>query len=344
MAGQELHDSHVALRKAKAIIKHAQLVFTTCIGAGLGLLRGQDFGIVIIDEASQQTEPASLVPLTKGCQKAVLVGDHLQLRPTVGQLAQSLEFDVSLFERLWTTGEGEGMQCIMLDTQYRMHASICRFSSDEFYEGKLRTSIAEDARIMFQSMFPWPVVGGRVQTDEGRLHRMVFIECATPEDVGQKSKCNKGQATLCGKVCALLSKRPPSSPTLRPSTGEDSTTPSSHAANEKPFIAVLTPYTDQADLLKQVLSSYKQVEVCSIDGFQGREADVVIFVTVRCNPQRKIGFLQDLRRLNVGLTRARSGIIIIGNRATLTLGDANEESTATWKRLITSLVEVKMNA
>lgn len=318
MAGQEIYESHAAMKKARQMIKDARLVFTTCIGASLGLLRGQVFEIVIIDEASQQTEPASLVPLTKGCRKAILVGDHVQLRPTVGQLASSLDYDVSLFERLWRMDASNDAQKVMLDTQYRMHEDVCRFSSDEFYEGKLRTGVQDSQRPMFPSAFPWP-----------KGHRMVFVECAAPEDLGQRSKCNRGQAMLCRTVCGLLRKETASAVGLGPAAREEEARVAS--------IAVLTPYTRQAELLRQLLSTYKQVEVSSIDGYQGREADLVVFVTVRCNQRCEIGFLKDLRRLNVAMTRAKTGVIVIGNKATLTKGISGEESAGAWKRLVSGL-------
>jgi len=324
MAGQEVYESHAAMKKAKQMIKQAHLVFTTCIGANLGLLRGQVFDIVIIDEASQQTEPASLVPLTKGCRKVVLVGDHVQLRPTVGQLAASLDYDVSLFERLWRADASQNVQKVMLDTQYRMHEDVCRFSSEEFYEGKLQTGVKSGQRPIFPSTFPWP---------KGR--RMVFVECAAPEDLGKRSKCNRGQAMLCRRVCALLTTKPAS-------TSAPGTSAVSSAEAQLPLIAVLTPYTRQAELLKQLLSPFKQVEVSSIDGYQGREADIVVFVTVRCNQKGEIGFLKDLRRLNVVMTRAKTGVIVIGNTATLTKGTSGRESSATWKRLVSGLRVVEI--
>ena len=100
MMGKDLNENPAGRRKAQKRIKECRMVFTTCIGAGLGLLRSERFNTVIIDEASQQTEPQSLVPLTKGCTKAVLVGDHKQLSATVLPLAQAMESDISLFERL----------------------------------------------------------------------------------------------------------------------------------------------------------------------------------------------------------------------------------------------------
>ncbi|KAH7171638.1 AAA domain-containing protein [Fusarium sp. MPI-SDFR-AT-0072] len=85
-----------------------------------------------------------------------------------------------------------------------------------------------------------------------------------------------------------------------------------------------------------------KVEVSSIDGFQGREADIIVFVTVRCNEHRQIGFLKNMRRMNVGLARARSALIVVGNRVTLTEGTADEESAVMWRMLLGSLTEVKL--
>ena len=327
MAGQVIYDNHRAMRAAKKMVRKATLVFTTCIGAGLGLLRDQAFDIVVVDEASQQTEPASLVPLTKGCRKAVLVGDHVQLRPTVTPHGLSLGFDVSLFERLYIDqrkestwggagGGGGGVARIMLDTQYRMHAALCEPLSREFYEGKLRTGVRLDDRPHFPSQFPWP--------DKKSAGRMVFIQCTAPEDIGHKSKANKGQAELTARVCRLLLSAPrtPAGPKIHTSTGKTRQSSDSKTTHETPrrlpSVAVLTPYKRQADLLKTTLSSFSSVEVCSIDGFQGREADYVVFVTVRCNPHCVIGFLKDKRRLNVALTRAKTGVIVVGDEKTLT--------------------------
>ena len=100
MSGQEVYSNRKVLDEAKRRVQEFKIVFTTCIGAAIGLLRSDSFNIVIIDEASQQTEPASLLPLIKGCQRAVLVGDHVELRPTVHPNSLVMGFDKSLFERL----------------------------------------------------------------------------------------------------------------------------------------------------------------------------------------------------------------------------------------------------
>ncbi|KAM7212712.1 RNA dependent RNA polymerase domain containing protein [Rhypophila decipiens] len=337
MAGAEIHSSFAARKAAEKSIKASRLIFTTCSGAGLGLLRKRTFDIVIIDEASQQTEPASLVPLVKGCQKAILVGDHVQLRPT--------GFDVSLFERLYTaetndTGRG-GVQKVMLDTQYRMHAAICKFSSDEFYSSALKTGVSADARPLLESMFPWPPAAGLKGRDD--VARMVFVDCSSKEDLGHKSKSNSGQTKLCLQVCKLLR-------TAKSGISSKSTTGAGGLAGQpdelaKQFIAVLTPYTRQVEVLKRELAGISNLEVCSIDGFQGREADVVVFVTVRCNDHGVIGFLTDLRRLNVAMTRAKCGVVVIGNRATLTMAEeVDSDYERVWRGLIGGMPTVKVEA
>lgn len=343
LAGQEIHSSHAAQRQAKQRVKAASIIFTTCIGAGLGLLRGQMFDTVIVDEASQQTEPASLVPLVKGCQKAILVGDHVQLRPTVQEFSPALGFDVSLFERLYTRqGPTPGMAKIMLNTQYRMHPSICGFISREFYEGKLLSGLGDSDRPMSSSAFPWPAsLATKTSSSSASASRMIFVECSGREDLGYKSKSNTEQADLCLSICKLL-RSAPATPTSSAETHMNGAKPTDVNQNDTTSIAVLTPYSRQSEILKKLLSAIPNVEVSSIDGFQGREADIVIFVTVRCNESREIGFLKDLRRMNVALTRAKLGLIIVGNKATLTGGSEEEESTGVWRRLMGQLAIVAL--
>ena len=328
--GKELAEDFKTQKVARKRIQGARLVFTTCIGAALGLLRNEEFSTVIIDEASQQSEPMTLVPLVKGCSKAILVGDHVQLRATVQPHAQLQDFDVSLFERLYHEG-GSNIQKVMLDSQYRMHRDICSFSSEEFYDGRLGTAVPDDARPLPESQFPWPVS----KHDGATKARMVFVQCASVEDIGRKSKSNAGQAALCQSICTKLLAPPLSS---SPSSSKSPSSTTSQAPSYS--IAVLTPYTRQVENLRTLLPS--AITVSSIDGFQGQEADIVIFVTVRCNVHFEIGFLKDLRRLNVVMTRAKVGCIVIGDKATLTGGAEEEESVRTWRRLIARLDEVGM--
>ncbi|KAL9570974.1 hypothetical protein ACKAV7_005311 [Fusarium commune] len=197
--------------------------------AGIGMIRSKFFDIVIVDEASQQTEPSSLVPLVKGCSQAILVEEHVQLRPTVNQTALALDFDVSLFERLYTKAKSskdhDGLRTLMLDTQ--------------FYEGKLESGISSSARPPIRTDFPFPLARGTKQKrDPGTVdyEQAIFINCDAKEMPGQKSKENRVQAEVCLHICKLLTSGPePERP--------------SHS------IVVLTPYTRQAEVLKRMLSS-----------------------------------------------------------------------------------------
>lgn len=311
MLGKDLTGNLPARRKAQKRIKEARLIFTTCIGASLGLLRDEKFDVVVVDEASQQTEPATLVPLVKGCSRAILVGDHVQLRATVQKNAILTGYDISLFERHYNMPASRGVAKAMLDTQYRMHRCICNFSSTEFYQGRLKTQVPDDSRPLLTPQFPWP-----------EDNRMVWVECAGAEDLGRQSKANQGQVQVCKRVVELLTS---SGPTTVPNASQSA----------KPSIVVLTPYTRQREALSSAIPS---VEVSSIDGFQGREADIVVFVTVRCNVSDDIGFLADMRRLNVVMTRAKCGVVVIGNKSTLVGGVGGggdlDESKIVWKRLI----------
>lgn len=313
MMGKDLNENPAGRRKAQKQIKECRMIFTTCIGAGLGLLRSESFDTVIIDEASQQTEPQSIVPLAKGCTKAILVGDHVQLTATVTPHARALDFDISLFERLYTSRDCDNrVSKVMLETQYRMQASICAFSSAEFYGDRLKTAVEDSDRPLKPSSFAWPA------PQEGKLSRIFFLQCSATEDIGRKSKSNEGQAALARSLCQKL----------LPNEGDKA----SDREDAAPSIAVLAPYTRQVERLKAVLMS--GVTINSIDGFQGREADVVVFVTTRCNANGDIGFLKDLRRLNVVLTRARTACIVIGDQSTFSNGNPDEAATGVWKRLI----------
>ena len=291
MVGKDLNEHPAARKQAQKRVDEARMVFTTCAGASLGLLRALWFPVVVIDEASQQVEPQSLIPLSKGCRKAVLVGDHVQLRATVHPHAQLQSFDVSLFERLYTMNSSEETPektspagpssfCkVMLDTQYRMHASICAFSSRQFYKGRLKTAVADSQRPL-PTGFPWRCASGGSEAA-----RLVFVQCSHPEDLGGRSKNNKGQVAVARSACAKL---------LATGSTVGGIVEQEQQEQLPSFtVAVLTPYTATVKELQSNIPS--SVVVSSIDGFQGQEADVVIFVTTRCNLEGDIGFLRDMR-------------------------------------------------
>ena len=176
--------------------------------------------------------------------------------------------------------------------------------------------------------FPWPQVGR-----QQRLVPTVFVQCATEETTGSASKGNEGQVELAARIISLLQSPSTTPSAAPPSEGQDGGVP---PAETKPklTIAALSPYSKQVTLLKGALPS--SVTCATIDAFQGRESDVVVFSSVRCNVTREIGFVDDPRRLNVMWTRARLGLIVIGDRATMT------EMNALWKRAIESCTEVTL--
>ncbi|EGO30083.1 putative restrictase [Serpula lacrymans var. lacrymans S7.9] len=305
----DINENNKLHKKAQQRVEAAVIVFTTCTGAGLGTLRKVDFDIVLIDEASQITEPCALIPLVKGCQRAVMVGDHVQLRPTVKSMGKALEYDVSLLERLYTGDTKFGMVKTMLNVQYRFPRELAEFPSQEFYNDKLLSHIEDSQKVLgiLQKMpFPWP-------TRDASIVPTVFVQCSTGETMGSSSKGNEGQAELVARLIPMLK-------------------PEVHDQKEELAIAVLSPYTRQIEMLKSLLPS--TVACHTIDSFQGRESDIVIFSTVRCNVSGEIGFVEDARRLNVMWTRARLGLIIIGDRETMTM------TSELWKRAIGFCTEV----
>ncbi|KAL0569074.1 hypothetical protein V5O48_012901, partial [Marasmius crinis-equi] len=323
--GGDMNENNRLYKKAKERLDAAVVVFTTCAGAGLGILRKADFEIALIDEASQINEPCALIPLVKGVQRAILVGDHVQLRPTVKKIGKVLEFDVSLLERLYTKQEDvPGLNKAMLDIQYRFPQELALFPSNEFYQGRLRSGIQDTQSvlgILTHSRFPWPI------DDRGIVVPTVFLQCSAEEDMGGRSKSNAGQVDLIEKAIKLLtSEREPEGP--------------SEAGDEAPRasdlkITVLSPYTKQVTELRHRLPSSSNISSSTVDSFQGRESDIIIFSSVRSNAEKDIGFVDDARRLNVMWTRAKKGLILVGDRETM-------KSNAMWGRAIEACQEVQL--
>jgi superfamily I DNA and/or RNA helicase len=318
MIAQGIADGNDARTEAQHLVRAARLIFTTCIGAGLGLLRSETFDVVIIDKASQQTEPESLIPLTKGCRRAIFIGDHAHSRASVRKHALTADFDISLFERHYDIHPTPGVAKVMLDIQYRMHPDVCAFISKEFYNNELQS--AELSLTLPPSEFPWP-----------NNKRMVFLQSYASEDFGYQSKSNDGQVKICQMVYARVQ---------TPACASQSNLTT---VTVKPVeIVIVTPYTRQKHSLQSAIPGS---EVCTIDEYQGRVTDIVIFVSVRCNAHLDIGCLRDKRLVHMVLTGARLGIILIGDKSTLTdmpEGCHDVEGKAMWARLLNSCVPVKL--
>jgi superfamily I DNA and/or RNA helicase len=271
------------------ILNEATVLCATLTGLDGEVLGQRTFDLAVIDEASQSTEPASWLPLLR-CQRVVLAGDHCQLPPTVlSQEAAQQGLGVSLMERLVARYGSQVTR--RLDVQYRMHEAIMAFSSRQFYDGELQAHPSVRGHLLcdLPGLAAGPLTSTPVQ----------FIDTAgagydEQEEPGGESRRNPQEADLvCRKVRALLEAGVPAE-----------------------AIAVIAPYSAQVRLLREKLD-IPGLEIDSVDGFQGREKEAVVLSLVRSNPEGEVGFLADVRRMNVALTRARRKVLIVGDSATL---------------------------
>jgi hypothetical protein len=271
------------------ILDRANVVCATSTGVTSDVLGARQFDLVVIDEAGQSTEPPCWIPLTRA-QKVVLAGDHFQLPPTVlSSEAAAGGLGISLLERLAALDGGN--LCRRLSVQYRMHESIMEFSSRQFYDGQLTAA----PEVRSHLLCDLPGVERNLLTEEP----VVFIDTAGAsydEEVEPdgESRFNPREARLVvRKVQQLV-----------------------EAGVSSSDIAVIAPYAAQVRLVRELLAD-SEVEVDTVDGFQGREKEAVLVSLVRSNAEGDIGFLADIRRTNVALTRARRKLLVIGDSATL---------------------------
>jgi ATP-dependent RNA/DNA helicase IGHMBP2 len=273
----------------ESILNASPILCSTTTGLDSDILGRRAFDLLVLDEACQTTEPGCWVPLPRS-SRLVLAGDHCQLPPTVlSQEAARQGFGVSLLERL--VGLYGATVTRRLNVQYRMHEAIMGFSSLEFYDGDLRA----DASVATHRLCDLPGARREPLTEEP----VQFIDTAGAgydEEVEPdgESRRNPQEATLVArKVQALLD--------VGVAAGD---------------IAVIAPYAAQVRRLRELLP-IPGLEIDSVDGFQGREKEAVVLSLVRSNTEGEIGFLGDVRRLNVALTRARRKLLVIGDSATL---------------------------
>lgn len=287
-AADEKEFAKLEKKASEAIIRKAEVICCTCSTAGNFKLQNLTFSAVLIDEVTQASEPECLIPLVHGCKQVVFVGDHQQLGPVIlNSKAADAGLNKSLFERLILIGHVP----IRLTVQYRMHPSLSEFPSNMFYEGSLQNGVTTASRVLKYVDFPWPQP----------QHPMLFWSNLGQEEISASgtSFLNRTEAANCERIVTRLFK--------------------CGVAPEQ--IGVVTPYEGQRAYVTQYMVSsgsvdeamYKGVEVQSVDAFQGREKDFIILTCVRSSKTGGIGFLSDPRRLNVALTRAKYGLIILGN-------------------------------
>jgi len=278
------------MRIHESLFNEARVVACTLVGSANKVMVGQHFSTLFIDEAAQALEPACWIAIRRA-GRVVLAGDHQQLPATVKCYeAQKQGLGRTLMERIVENVP----QCVtLLRVQYRMHDQIMRFSSDWFYEGKVESA----PEVRYRSILDWDTP-------------MMWVESPSPEAfVGTNhGRINKAEAELTISVLEKYVEK----------IGRQRYT------DERLDVGIITPYRLQAQYLRSLLKKSetlrpirKTISVNTVDGFQGQERDIVLISLVRSNEHGQIGFLNDLRRMNVAMTRARMKLIIIGDASTL---------------------------
>ena len=283
------------------IILEADVVVSTNSMVLSDFLKDFSFDVAVIDEGSQQVEPSTLIPIMKvSC--FYIAGDHKQLPPTV-MSEKAKELENTLFERLV---RGFPELSVMLEVQYRMNEKIMEFPNKHFYNGRLKAHSSVKNHTLADFGVKEPERFAEVLNPHEPL---AFVDTKDFNAVefqpkGSTSFENQGEAIIVNDLVKELLKM-----------GVD-----------KSWIGIITPYAAQVKLLKQMfLEKGIKVEVNSVDGFQGREKEIIIISFVRSNEKGELGFLKDLRRLNVAITRAKRKLIAIGNSKTLSTHPVYED-------------------
>lgn len=284
-------------RAQEAVLNDAHIICATLSGSGHDMFQNLsiEFETVIVDEAAQCVEMSALIPLKYGCAKCILVGDPKQLPPTVfSKEAARFQYEQSLFVRMQKNFPDD---VHLLDTQYRMHPEISLFPSRTFYDGKL----LDGGDMSGLRAKPWHnsmILGPYRFFDVQGQHQ------AAPRG---HSLINLAEIDIAMKLYKRLTADFP----------------------EYEFrgkVGIITPYKSQLRELKSRFTTEygagitEVIEFNTTDAFQGRESEVIIFSCVRASPKGGIGFLQDIRRMNVGLTRAKSSLWVLGNSQSLMRG------------------------
>ena len=317
--------AEIEIRINAELFGEARVIACTLVGSAHHLLEGMKFGTLFIDEAAQALEAACWIPMRRA-SRVILAGDHCQLPPTVKSIAAlRAGLGKTLMERI---AENKPEVVTLLKIQYRMNDEIMRFSSDWFYGGKVESAPQIKYRSVLDYDHPitWidtsneenqiTIEGGDAPEDSASVSSSVsaanqnsdlnFKEQFVGESFG---RINKAEAELTlltlAKYFTKIGKR--------------------RVLEERIDVGIISPYRAQVQYLKKLIKKYeffkpyrRLISVNTVDGFQGQERDVILISLVRSNDEGQIGFLKDLRRMNVAMTRARMKLIILGNKDTMT--------------------------
>ncbi|WP_316829502.1 AAA domain-containing protein [Pedobacter aquatilis] len=272
------------------LFANAQIITATLVGSNHYTVKGLTYGTVVVDEAGQALEPACWIPLLKA-EKIVLAGDHFQLSPTIkSNEAAKNGLSTTLLEKTATLHPDN---VVLLNEQYRMHKEIMGYSSQVFYQAKLKANATVENHLLFENDKP-----------------LMFIDtagCGFDEKADGTSTINPEEATfLLNHLHSLIK-----------SLTDNNVSPF-------PSIGVISPYKQQVYLLKELMLSDPElmlyadkISINTIDSFQGQERDIIYISLTRSNSDGNIGFLSDTRRMNVAMTRAKKKLVVIGDGVTM---------------------------
>ena len=301
--------TELEIRINHELFSSAHVIASTLVGSANRLLDGQKFGTLFIDEAAQALEAACWIPIRRA-GRVIFAGDHCQLPPTV-KCYEALKGGLgrTLMERI---ADQKPEVVTLLRMQYRMHEDIMRFSSDWFYNNLMVAAPQVKHRSILDLDLPMTWIEPLPSlTEEGTIH-------PTRERRGNEAPSGAVEGASISNVAEAHL-------TLLALQAYFEMIGKERILKERLDVGIISPYRAQVQLLRQLLRKNeffkpfrRLIAINTVDGFQGQERDIIVISLVRSNEEGKIGFLPDLRRMNVAITRARMKVIILGDRSTLT--------------------------
>ena len=322
--------AEIELRINAELFGEARVIACTLVGSAHHLLEGMKFGTLFIDEAAQALEAACWIPM-KRASRVILAGDHCQLPPTVKSItALRAGLGKTLMERI---AENKPEVVTLLKIQYRMNDKIMRFSSDWFYGGKVESAPQIKYRSVLDYDHPITWIDTGEESEERRVKSEEFNSSSDDASEGSEEQENSSLFThhsslykeqFVGESFGRINKAE-AELTLLTLAEYFTKIGKQRVLEERIDVGIISPYRAQVQYLKKLIKKYeffkpyrRLISVNTVDGFQGQERDVILISLVRSNDEGQIGFLKDLRRMNVAMTRARMKLIILGNKDTMT--------------------------
>ena len=322
--------AEIEIRINSELFGEARVIACTLVGSAHRLLEGMKFGTLFIDEAAQALEAACWIPM-KRASRVILAGDHCQLPPTVKSIAAlRAGLGKTLMERI---AENKPEVVTLLKIQYRMNDEIMRFSSDWFYGGKVESAPQIKYRSVLDYDHPITWIDTGEESEERRVKSEEFNSSSDDASEGSEEQENSSLFThhsslykeqFVGESFGRINKAE-AELTLLTLAEYFTKIGKQRVLEERIDVGIISPYRAQVQYLKKLIKKYeffkpyrRLISVNTVDGFQGQERDVILISLVRSNDEGQIGFLKDLRRMNVAMTRARMKLIILGNKDTMT--------------------------